>query len=89
MTLMMKQFENIVRKGENAGYQHFLLFPKIFSIIFKTNLIFSISFILSSSNAFNLDQSKTLLFGKELKHFINIKPFKDKRAMMALYCSTG
>ena len=23
--------ENIVRKGENAGYQHFLLFPTIFS----------------------------------------------------------
>ena len=23
--------ENIVRKGENAGYQHFLLFPTMFS----------------------------------------------------------
>ena len=22
--------ENIVRKGENAGYQHFLLFPQCF-----------------------------------------------------------
>ena len=22
--------ENIVRKGENAGYQHFLLFPRCF-----------------------------------------------------------
>ena len=25
-TLRKKSFENIVRKGENAGYQHFLLF---------------------------------------------------------------
>ena len=24
-------FENIVGKGENAGYQHFLLFPQFFS----------------------------------------------------------
>ena len=23
-----KPFENIVGKGENAGYQHFLLFPQ-------------------------------------------------------------
>ena len=25
-----KLFENIVGKGENAGYQHFLLFPRCF-----------------------------------------------------------
>ena len=24
------RLENIVRKGENAGYQHFLLFPQCF-----------------------------------------------------------
>ena len=28
-------FENIVGKGENAGYQHFLLFPQCF-LPFKT-----------------------------------------------------
>ena len=27
--------ENIVGKGENAGYQHFLLFPKMFSKAFS------------------------------------------------------
>ena len=27
MTLRMEALENIVRKGENAGNQHFLLFP--------------------------------------------------------------
>ena len=26
----MKPFENIMGKGENAGNQHFLLFPKCF-----------------------------------------------------------
>ena len=26
----MERVENIVRKGENAGYQHFLLFPHSF-----------------------------------------------------------
>ena len=30
MTLVKKLFENIVGKGENAGYQHFLLFPQCF-----------------------------------------------------------
>ena len=26
----MGRVENIVRKGENAGYRHFLLFPQYF-----------------------------------------------------------
>ena len=26
----LHRVENIVRKGENAGYQHFLLFPQCF-----------------------------------------------------------
>ena len=29
-TLKKKAFESIVGKGENAGYQHFLLFPQCF-----------------------------------------------------------
>ena len=27
-TLRKEAFENILEKGENAGHQHFLLFPK-------------------------------------------------------------
>ena len=27
---MLGRIENIVGKGENAGYQHFLLFPRCF-----------------------------------------------------------
>ena len=34
MTRKKKPFENIVRKGENAGNQHFLIFPQCF---FATN----------------------------------------------------
>ena len=32
----------------------------------ETNFNFSVAFILSSANAFNLDQSNILSFGKEL-----------------------
>ena len=38
----------------------------MFSTNPKTNFNFSVTFILSSADAFNLDQSKILLFGKEL-----------------------
>ena len=99
-----------MRKGENAGNQHFLLFPQCFLPIQKKisvfnfhlfcrlhvlsiwtglnicclvkglrtcsflplpkiNFNFSITSILSSANAFNLDPCKILLFGKELCPF--------------------
>ena len=65
-------FENIVGKGKNAGYQHFLLlFPKMFSTIPKTNFNFSVSFISWSANAFNLDQFKNLSFGLGLTHILS------------------
>ena len=32
MTLTEKAFENIVEKGENAGYQHFLFFHNVLPI---------------------------------------------------------
>ena len=35
-----KAFENNLGKGENAGNQHFLLFPKCFLTIPKTNFNF-------------------------------------------------
>ena len=56
MTLRKGSFENIVGKGENAGNQYFLLLPTMLSTLPKPNF-----------NAFNLDQSKILPFGKELK----------------------
>ena len=30
MKFVLGMVENILGKGENAGYQHFLLFPKMF-----------------------------------------------------------
>ena len=38
----------------------------MFSILHKTNFKFSVTFILLSAHAFNLEQSNMLLFGKEL-----------------------
>ena len=36
LKFVLGKVENIVEKGENAGYQHFLLFPTIFShYVFK------------------------------------------------------
>ena len=57
MALKKKPFENIVGKGENAGNQHFLLFPVFYPS--QKKFQFSVKFNLS----LNLDQSKNLLFG--------------------------
>ena len=39
-TLKKKAFENILGKGENAGHQHFLLFPQCFSTFPSKNFNF-------------------------------------------------
>ena len=43
-TLEKKAFENIVGKGENAGNQHFLFFPAMFSFIRKRISVFKYLF---------------------------------------------
>ena len=48
--------ENIVAKRENA-------FPTIISTLAQTNFNFSVTFILSSPNAFNFDKFKNLSLG--------------------------
>ena len=53
MKFNFERVENIVGTGENAGCQHFLLFPQCFLPFQKQDLIFY-SNILSSANAFNL-----------------------------------
>ena len=35
--LLFNRLENIVEKGENAGYQHFLLFPECFQKAFSSS----------------------------------------------------
>ena len=62
-----RAFENIEGKEENAGDQHFLLFPQCFLPFSKqTKNFFLVTFILSSANTFNLDWSKIQWFGKEV-----------------------
>ena len=59
-------------KEENAGNQHFFLFPQCFQLVLKKKKkkkkVF-VTFILLSEIAFNLDKSKILSFGEELIHF--------------------
>ena len=67
VTVVLYRVENIVGNGENAGNQHFLLFPQCFLPFPKANFNFSAKFHLLSASAFKLDLSKNLLFGKELR----------------------
>ena len=63
---MKKHFENIVGKEENAGgNQHFLLFPQCFLPYQEQVWPFEQTLKILFAYAFNLDQSKILLFGKE------------------------
>ena len=40
LKFVMGTVENILGKGENAGYQHFFPFPKMFSMFPRTNFKF-------------------------------------------------
>ena len=55
MTIFFNRFENIVVKGENAGYQHFLLLPQYFQKL-------SFSGWLTLSETTNFDPSKLKVF---------------------------
>ena len=76
------RFENVMEKGENAGYQHFSLFPKCFLPFLNQIPIFNNkNYFLSSANDLNLPEFKIMSQGKEsknllrqmLKSFINCK----------------
>ena len=64
--MSMIEFKTFGEKVEHASYQHFLLFPKMFFTIPRTNLNFLVTFILLSASALNLNKSKIFSFGKEL-----------------------
>ena len=57
MTLEKKPFENILGKGENAGNQHFFLFPTMFPTLSKTNFNFSAIFVVSKCFQFGIAQN--------------------------------
>ena len=64
-----KAFQNILGKEEDAGKQHFLLFPQCLLSYQRQKSQFNNTYTLTcnllSANAFNLDQAKVLLVGKE------------------------
>ena len=67
--LKEKAFWKHFWKEENAGNLHFFFFfsfPTMFSILWKTTSMSWVTFNMLSANAFSLDQSKTLSFGKGL-----------------------
>ena len=56
-SLKKKALENIVGKGENAGNQHFLLFPHCFLTYFKTEFIILTTFIFLLRSKFGPSQN--------------------------------
>ena len=68
-TLKKKALENTVGKEENAGNQHFLLFPTVFSSLPQREIVILATFNLWSANAFNFVMSKNLSFGKGFTDF--------------------
>ena len=60
-TLRKKSFENIVGKGENAGNQHFLLFPQCFLPCQNTKNIFFTNILFVNGNCFEFGQVQTIV----------------------------
>ena len=75
-------FENIMVKGKYGNNQHFLLFP-IISTLPKASLKSLVAYILLSANAFDLDQTKLMWFGR-----INIAAKIYVREIVCQYCWT-
>ena len=62
---MQKPFENIEGKVENAGNQHFLLFPQYFTLL-KTKIIILANFILVVCKCFQFGQVWCFVFCKRV-----------------------
>ena len=86
----MEALENMLGKGQNAGNQHFLLFPKCFLSFQEQISFFYVTFILSSAKGFNLYQSKILSFSKEVESikFCLLNSFPNKPWFLRV-CSTN
>ena len=73
--LQKKTFKNIVGKEENAGNQHFLLFPQCFLPYLRHTLSFKQHKICRLQMHFNLVEAKIVSFGKELILFSCLQCF--------------
>ena len=60
----------------------------MFSTLSKTEIIIFVTFNLSSANAFNLDQSKTLSSGNGLKHTTDFKSMESKLKKTFIICQS-
>ena len=72
--LRKKPFENIVRKGENAGNQHFLLFPQCF-LLFLTQITIFQSHLFCRLQVLSIRTSVKICCLVELTHSHAITPF--------------
>ena len=80
--LWQKLVGNLWEKKKMLVNQHFLFFPTMFSALWKTILMFWVTFNLSSASTSNLDKPKILSFGKELineNQPVSFKPFYSFR----------
>ena len=77
MTLKQRAIQNILGKEENAGNQHFLLFPQCFLLYQRKEIIISAALNLSPANAFNFVKAKFVWFGKELNILLKEINFQD------------
>ena len=66
--------ENIVEKGENAGYQHFLLFPQCFQKVSYTRS-------LKVGNEWQNVKDKTLCAGREKKMLLKLESVENSSAV--------
>ena len=78
-TLKKKALENTVGIEENAGNQHFLLFPTVFSSLPQREIVILARFNLSSANALNLVMSKILLLGEGINNSLKKSNFYKKQ----------
>ena len=70
--------ENTVGNEENAGNQHFLLFPQCF-LPYQVEKSSSLTeFFSSSANAFSLDPIKILSFDKDLIYICSVSTYNNR-----------
>ena len=79
----MKPFEILMEKGENAGYQYFLLFPQCFQF-FNLKIVKSLNCGVKGLLAFNVDSlSETNLHCNKQNNFkalkLKLKAFADDK----------
>ena len=79
---LLDRVENSVGKGENAGFQQFLLFPPCLSkpsslTLLKVRIVWYSLFFHLICKCFEFGPIQKLSFGKELSHYHTMQSFND------------